>query len=569
MRKLQFRVLLRVFLLRVVDLELLSEHGDSTRLLGQFAALLAAVSFLFTAWLIFAGGGFPQEMLWTMEHLLIATTMLVVGLFSVLAWDSTFPDRRDVLVLGPLPIRPRTLLVAKLTALVSALGLSILALNVFSGLVWPLVFFPASAGVLGSVRSLFAYWTTMLAAGVFLFCFVLCVQWAASQLLPRQLFLRLSAILQVALFCLFLCVYVLEPSLESVAALTAVENQRLLAWLPTYWFLGLFQWLNGSMRPEFASLAARASIGLAVAVAGATTAYLFSYLHMLRKIIEQPDIQPGSRRISRSLRFGSSLQTAILFFCLRTLQRSRQHRIILSFYLAVGFAIVLASVRQVFVQQGASQVVATVQARLPLLVASILMMSIAVLGVRLVFSMPIALRSNWIFRMTETDGVPVYLRATWRSLFLLVLCPVLAASGALFLCLWPWRLAVGHLAVLAGLGTILIEVSLFRFRKIPFTCSYLPGKANLQFVFWACLLVVLPLTSLGARFEWQALHSPVKYAALLVLLVVVEILVRLRSVTAARAVKRLSFEEETKAELLSLDLDREMALPVERSLGER
>jgi hypothetical protein len=42
--KLQFRVLYREFLLRVVDLELLAPQGDITKLLGQFVALLAIVS---------------------------------------------------------------------------------------------------------------------------------------------------------------------------------------------------------------------------------------------------------------------------------------------------------------------------------------------------------------------------------------------------------------------------------------------------------------------------------------------------------------------------------------------
>jgi hypothetical protein len=52
----------------------------------------------------------PQKLsaaTWGMEHFLISTTMLVVGLFAVLSWDSAFPDRRDVLVLGPLPVRSR------------------------------------------------------------------------------------------------------------------------------------------------------------------------------------------------------------------------------------------------------------------------------------------------------------------------------------------------------------------------------------------------------------------------------------------------------------------------------
>ena len=40
MMKLQFRVLYREFLFRMVDLELLSAQGDMVKLLGQFAGVL-------------------------------------------------------------------------------------------------------------------------------------------------------------------------------------------------------------------------------------------------------------------------------------------------------------------------------------------------------------------------------------------------------------------------------------------------------------------------------------------------------------------------------------------------
>ena len=73
-----------------------------------------------------------------MEHFLIATTMLAVGLFAVLSWESTFPDRRDVLVLGPLPVRARTLFLAKIAAVGTALGLTIASLHALAGLAWPL-----------------------------------------------------------------------------------------------------------------------------------------------------------------------------------------------------------------------------------------------------------------------------------------------------------------------------------------------------------------------------------------------------------------------------------------------
>ena len=64
--------------------------------------------------------------------------MLVVGLFAVLSWDSTFPDRRDVLVLAPLPVRARTLFLAKVAAAATALGLTVVCLHSAAGLAGPL-----------------------------------------------------------------------------------------------------------------------------------------------------------------------------------------------------------------------------------------------------------------------------------------------------------------------------------------------------------------------------------------------------------------------------------------------
>jgi hypothetical protein len=210
------------------------------------------------------------------------------GLITVLNWDSAFPDRRDVLVLAPLPVRASTLFLAKIAALCAAPFLAIVALNIFSGLVWPLFFNSGKGRVFPLLRVLPAYWITILIAGVFIVFAFLAVQGLAANLLPRQLFLRVSAFFQAGLLCLLLLVYFLEPSLESPAVLTAPENQRLLAWLPSYWFLGLFQQLNGSMHPALVPLARRAWIGFAVSILGASAALLLSYFCILPKIVEQP-----------------------------------------------------------------------------------------------------------------------------------------------------------------------------------------------------------------------------------------------------------------------------------------
>lgn len=147
MAKRQFRILYREFLFRMVDLEILSAHalGDSSKLLGRFAALLVFIS-LGLSWAAF---GFAETRMTpamsltltlVAEEFLISTTMLGVGIFAVLSWDSTFPNRRDVLVVAPLPVRPWTMFRAKVAAVATALCLTIILFHGASGLIWPIAF---------------------------------------------------------------------------------------------------------------------------------------------------------------------------------------------------------------------------------------------------------------------------------------------------------------------------------------------------------------------------------------------------------------------------------------------
>jgi hypothetical protein len=551
--KRQFLVLYRSFLLRVIDLELLSDDADTARLLGQFAALFAGLSYLFTFWLI-AAGGFPKAFLWTMEHFLIATTMVIVGLFSVLCWDSIFPDKRDVLVLGPLPVRANTLFRAKLAALVAALSLSVVSLNIFSGLVWPFLFSAMNCGGFrGVTRSLAAYWITMVLAGFFMFCCVLGVQGVTSLVLPRQQFLRLSALLQAGAFFIFFGAYILEPSLEAPKALAAPENQSLLACLPSYWFFGLFQQLNGSMVREFAPMARRAWEGLAVAVCGGVASVLLAYFRTMGKTVEEPDIVPGVHRMNSSVRFGSLLETCVALFSIRTLLRSRQHRILLCFYLGTGFAIVLASVRTALGQRGFLHGPHGDVVDLTFLVASLWVICFAVIGVRVVIAMPHTLRANWIFRMTETRGVGEYLAAVRRSLFVIALGPVWLLLAILFLFRWPTWPVAGHLVVLGLVGVIVVELCLHGFHKFPFACSYLPGQPKIYVVFWGLLLVLVPLSA--GRAERGILNRSLSYLCMVGLLATIAAAARWRTAASAKSTVRLVFEEEYPPELLALGLD--------------
>src|SRR5262249_49067713 len=70
--------------------------------------------------------------------------------------------------------------------------------------------------------------------------------------------------------------------------------------------------------------------------------------------------------------------------------------------------------------------------------------------------------------------------AVRKSLFALTVIPIWVASTVLYFAIWPGRPALEHVAILVAIGTLLVHRSLYGFRKIPFACSYLPGRANLQ-----------------------------------------------------------------------------------------
>jgi hypothetical protein len=387
-----------------------------------------------------------------------------------------FPDRRDVLILSPLPIQARTLFLAKAAAVAAALGLTVGVVNVFTALASP-VGFVSTWGVLAMLRMVGVYWITMLAAGAFNFCLVLSLQ-GLAQLLPRQIFLRVSAILQIAAFCLFLSMYFLQLPFTAPGEMLSPQNRQMLPWLPSYWFLALFQQLNGDSAPEApAMLARRAWIGSAAVFAGAVASYVICYFRTLRKIAEQPDILPGSTGLRAWLqsglpRFGGAVETAVAQFGIRTLFRSRRHRVTLAFYLGIATAIVL------FVSKGPegpgriTDPLRWHQANVPMLMGSILVMCSAVVGMRMAFTMPIDLRANWVFRMMPIGGGEAHRAGVRRTLFALAVVPAWLASAPVFLWMWPWRQAAGHLAALGLIGMILAELCLQSFRKIPFTCSY-------------------------------------------------------------------------------------------------
>src|SRR5690349_5573142 len=64
-------------------------------------------------------------------YFFIVYSMVVMGLVMVFQWDALFPDRRDYLILTPLPLSGNAIFAGKTTALVIFLGLFLVMTNFF------------------------------------------------------------------------------------------------------------------------------------------------------------------------------------------------------------------------------------------------------------------------------------------------------------------------------------------------------------------------------------------------------------------------------------------------------
>ena len=132
--------------------------------------------------------------------------------------------------------------------------------------------------------------------------------------------------------------YFLEPSLESPVALTSPQNQRLLEFLPSYWFLAIFNQLNRIGAPRARTPGKkrldRHRCGCIRSLRGAACCCATS-----ASCEGSSSSQTSFALHARSLwppQWGNPLTQAITFFSLRTLMRSRQHRMMLGFYLGLG-----------------------------------------------------------------------------------------------------------------------------------------------------------------------------------------------------------------------------------------
>ncbi len=432
------------------------------------------------------------------KYLFLALSMAITGIVTALKWDKILPDSQDYLNLAPLPIRPRTVLAANTAAIAIAVVVFAMDVNAVPSVLFPL-FVTASAemGMGGFLGFAAIHAATMLCASIFTFGAVFAILSSLSTVLPREMLRAASSWIRGVFLVAFLMLLVSGVAGPDALLRTLAHNpQSPLRFLPSLWFLGLYQSWQHRATPLLASLADFVAPASLVIVAVALISSALSYRRRFAAALEggrRPSDQRATALFLRILDLFAArtgFPRAAHHFAVRALLRNESHRLCIAVAIGIGW---LAAWHD------------------GPLAAPFAAAYILILGLRLAFELPAVVPAAWIFRAIldprEHETVPVARRVMVSFFVPLVLVP------ALLLAWWSDGIATAilHLLYLSALSLCLAELQLSGFRKIPLTC---PTPGFRDHLLMLCLVQFLGFelfTRAGFGMEQWMLVAPWRF----------------------------------------------------------
>jgi predicted permease len=470
--------LVRHFLLRFFDNEMITVPGEWQKVaVGLFASLVSvalAASAIYrdrylgmhNAQIPFAQ--FRQAMRDDMISFIVLA-MAVTALLTILQWQSLFPSLRDCLALAALPVNAREIFAAKFGAVMLIFGAFVLSMTAMPAILFSALVTSYAPANPNAFLHLAASLAALGGGCVFVFFTLVAIQGILLNLFRAHTFARVSTAVQAILF------------VAVVGAIPLMGNQPKTAlWWPPVWFVSLWEAIATGTAPARNGL-----LAMAIPAAVSVGAYLLSYHRYQKMLLEA---QPGRASV-RHAGLGAKLlerwiadprEQAVFAFLWKTLFRSRSHRLYLLAYAGAALGWIAKGLLD-------APPVKLSDEGLYGLTVVLAPMAVAILiavGLRYLFTLPVTLRANWVFQALEAEDLPAWHAAIDRFVIWCGIVPVFVAG-------LPATIAVlgglrGVLATALGsLGALIFFERYFReFRKLPFTCSYLPGKQPI----WALLV---------------------------------------------------------------------------------
>jgi hypothetical protein len=555
-----FSVLVRLFLKQFASFESIAPWGEPKHAVIAIVSLLAGPGYLMavvTARTAHAmaranAGHFPPQLwLWAQEWHLFTISLAAVAVLVAVQWPCFVLGGRDHGILGVLPLERRTVTTAKLASVAMIVVLLHVGLNALPGLILP------AASPLGYLRPALALQVALLMQTTFVCAVIVASQGLLALAVPRPLRPRASALLQFATLLAAAWLLVFQQSLSRLAYAVRDSDHALNALLPVVWFRALYMRLAGVDSASLDAQALQALCATVIALAAALPCCVAGYR-------DGGEVVPAGRRRWRpALRLPGALRRlgphrspvaeAVALFARRAVAASPRVALIARGWFALGIALTLSGLGALLLRHFGRD--APVLPRAPLYAPAIVLPFFALVGLRLAAAFPASLEANWIFRLTERPGSPDYASGVRAAAMRIAVWPVLAALSVPYALLWgPWK-ALAYLVLALAVARVTLEWLFFAFPKVPFTCSYLPGKANLRLTWPVPAAILLVYCAVLPPLAERLLTRPVSFTAALLALVAARVaLARVGRHAQARR-GRLLFDEQGYPPFTRLELE--------------
>jgi hypothetical protein len=577
------RLLTGVFLRRLIDNDLISPHADRHESLALLCATIVSVAvfvtfFLSTNYLAaFIQLPGPTSLSALSDRFLfISASMAVSALAALIVWDALSLEARDAAILGPLPLSARTIIRAKLAAVVVFAAVLAVALNAVPSVLYPAFLTINMRGMSGGglLRLIAAHAMTVVAAGLVGFFGILAVRGILRLVFRESGLARVSTAVQSALVVFSVVALLLAPTVRATGLRDWVAGVVPARWpaVPVLWFLAVNETAGGDivvgtpvvvpgglklpavlkrqddagraayreLRPRFAGLARRAWLSLPLVVVLAIASFLWNNRRL-------PDRSAGGhavasthpiiRRTAERLTQENPEFQAGFFFTFQTLARSAPHRTIVAISLAAGLALPVITL----VRSGIHGVA------IPLTGVGFFALHLMVLlaliaGFRYAVTVPAELASNWTIRIAWLGDERGYLAGTkGAGVVVLVILPVLALLPLHIVLFGPitavFHSLFGFLIALATLDGVFLG-----YRKLPFACSHVPIE-NPKLLWPAAAAGFLLVTYGFAYLERFALQTTARAVALCAILAAIVFMTKLIDRAQRRERLPVNFDE--------------------------
>jgi hypothetical protein len=587
------RLLIRHFLWRFLEHDLISPNADRHVMLAALGGVLVAVS-LFMAILIATPYQFTPDMPPGMvslsslddRFLFTSSSMLVMALAAVAQWDALALDARDTAVLGVLPIPPAMIVRTKFIAVaVLAIGVAV-AWNLAPTLL-RFVAVPSKLGVslIGALALTLAHGVTTCAAGAFGFLAVLGLREMLSAIMGQARFQRISATLQAALIVGLVTALLVLPgafaggATRNWLAQGGVKSKA----LPPLWFVGLHETLAGSvidrlprthpswflpafvvaerdatdlyrsLGPLYHELALIGIAALVIAGVVTTAACMWNSRRLPVPVVRHAHGKGAAGRawkwIVAHVVARTSLRQAGLWFTLQTLSRQASHRVTLASSLAGGLSLLVITSR--------GRVLATrsdiASVPLAVLAGQSLLLACVLSGFRHAVRVPAELQASTTFSLAWAGNLTPYMCGVKLAGWLALVLPTLGGLFVWHATVLGTRLAALHLGVGLVVSALLMETLFMGYRLVPFASSYLPsGELRSRGVTSAGVVLFVSFTL--AWVERVALTAPARYLMLVATLIGLNAGVRALNRASRRSTAPLNLDEPPPLPTQRLDL---------------